>query len=188
MFPASLAQKDLLGGLQWDSESYLVGWCVNLAGHTCWLRWWWIHLQYRRPGFNPWVGKIPQRGKWQPTPVFLPGEFHGQRSLGGYGPWSWKESDWQNSATNTLTFIHCHLMRWCINLAGSLSWGPRRNEKRSSGELWASEFQGLVKSCDCTPGFLLTNWSKSFMSTPWNFLLYLGNQSVGMTSPSFCLP
>ena len=38
----------------------------------------------KRRGFNPWVGKIPWRRKWQPTPVFLPGEFHGQRSLVGY--------------------------------------------------------------------------------------------------------
>ena len=36
--------------------------------------------------FNPWVGKIPWRRAWQPTPVFLPGESHGQRSLVGYGP------------------------------------------------------------------------------------------------------
>ena len=36
-----------------------------------------------RPGFNPWVGKIPWRRKWQPTPAFLPGESHGQRSLEG---------------------------------------------------------------------------------------------------------
>ena len=35
---------------------------------------------------NPWVGKIPWRRKWQPTPVFLPGESHGQRSLAGYSP------------------------------------------------------------------------------------------------------
>ena len=40
----------------------------------------------RRPGFHPWVGKIPWRRKWQPTRVFLPGESHGQRSLAGYGP------------------------------------------------------------------------------------------------------
>ena len=44
-------------------------------------------------GFNLWVGKIPWRKKWQPTPVFLPGEFHGQRSLVGYSPWGHKESD-----------------------------------------------------------------------------------------------
>ena len=35
--------------------------------------------------------KIPLRRKWQPTPVFLPGEFHGQRNLAGYGPWGRKE-------------------------------------------------------------------------------------------------
>ena len=39
------------------------------------------NLHCRRPGFNSWVGKIPWRREWQPSPVFLPGEFHGQRSL-----------------------------------------------------------------------------------------------------------
>ena len=39
------------------------------------------------------VGKIPWRRKWQPTPVFLSGEFHGQRSLAGYSPRGRKESD-----------------------------------------------------------------------------------------------
>jgi len=39
-----------------------------------------------RLGFNPWVGKIPWRREWLPTPVFLPGEFHGQRSLPSYSP------------------------------------------------------------------------------------------------------
>ena len=39
----------------------------------------------RRQEFSPWIGKIPWRRKWQPTPVFLPGESHGQRSLAGYG-------------------------------------------------------------------------------------------------------
>ena len=47
----------------------------------------------RRHQFNPWVGKIPRRKEWLPTPVFLPGEFHGWRSLAGYSPWSCKESD-----------------------------------------------------------------------------------------------
>ena len=40
-----------------------------------------------------WVGKIPWRREWLPTPVFLPGEFHAQRSLLGYSPWNHKESD-----------------------------------------------------------------------------------------------
>ena len=43
------------------------------------------------PGFGPWVGKIPWRREWLPTPVFLPGEFHGQRSLVGYSPWGRKQ-------------------------------------------------------------------------------------------------
>ena len=43
--------------------------------------------------FNPWVGQIPWRRAWQPTPIFLPGESHGQRSLEGYSPWGHRESD-----------------------------------------------------------------------------------------------
>ena len=49
-------------------------------------------LQCRRSRFDPWVGKSPWRREWLPTPVFLPGEFHGQRSLVGYSPWGHKES------------------------------------------------------------------------------------------------
>ena len=49
--------------------------------------------QCGRCGFDLWVGKIPWRRKWQSTPVFLPGEFHGQRSLAGYSPWGHTESD-----------------------------------------------------------------------------------------------
>ena len=47
----------------------------------------------RRCGFDPWVGKILWRGKWQPTPVFLPGESHGQGSLVGCRLWGRTESD-----------------------------------------------------------------------------------------------
>ena len=50
-----------------------------------------IHLQCRRCGFNPWVGKIPWRRIWQSTPVFLPGETHRQRSLMDYSPKGRKE-------------------------------------------------------------------------------------------------
>ena len=49
--------------------------------------------QFRRCRFDPWIGKIPLRRKWQPTPVFLPGKSHGQRSLVGYSPWGCKELD-----------------------------------------------------------------------------------------------
>ena len=46
-----------------------------------------------RDMFDPWVRKIPWKRAWQPTPVFLPGESHGQRSQAGYSPWGHKESD-----------------------------------------------------------------------------------------------
>ena len=57
-------------------------------GLPWWLKWSSVCLQCGRPGFNPWVRKIPWRRKWQPTPVLLPGKSHGQRS-----PWGGKESD-----------------------------------------------------------------------------------------------
>ena len=50
-------------------------------------------LPHGRPGFDPWVRKIPWRRKWQPTPVFLPGESHGQRRLERCSLWGHKELD-----------------------------------------------------------------------------------------------
>ena len=55
-------------------------------------------------GFNPWVGKVPWRRKWQSTPVLLLGKSYGQRSLVGYSPRGHKESD----TTERLHF-HFHL-------------------------------------------------------------------------------
>ena len=52
--------------------------------------------------FDSWVGKIPWRREWHSAPVFLPGEFHGQRSLVGYSPWDHKEPD----TTEQLRHIH----------------------------------------------------------------------------------
>ena len=45
------------------------------------------------PAFEPCIKKIPWSKKWQPTSVFVPGKFHGQRRLAGYSPWGHKESD-----------------------------------------------------------------------------------------------
>ena len=61
-----------------------------------------ICLQCRRPGLNPWVRKIPWKREWLPTPVFLPGEVHGQRSLVSYSHWGCRESD----KTEQLTLHH----------------------------------------------------------------------------------
>ena len=61
-------------------------------------------MQCRRPRFHPWVGKIPWRRERLPTPVFLPGEAHGHRSLAGCGPWSSQQVR-HNWVTDTFTFI-----------------------------------------------------------------------------------
>ena len=60
--------------------------------------------RHERCGFDPWVGKIPWRKKWQRTPVFLLGESYGQRSLAGYSPWDRKESD----VTEVTEHAHMH--------------------------------------------------------------------------------
>ena len=52
--------------------------------------------------FNPWIGRIPWRREQQPTPLFLPGEFHAQSSLVGYSPWGRKESDTTEADTLVL--------------------------------------------------------------------------------------
>ena len=56
--------------------------------------------QCGRPGFDPWVGKIPWRREWLPTPVFWPGEFHGL-----YSPWGLKESDMTAQPSRHYVFV-----------------------------------------------------------------------------------
>ena len=49
-------------------------------------------------GSIPGLGRFPWRKEWLPTPVFLPGEFHGQRNLAGYSPWGRKELNMTNTS------------------------------------------------------------------------------------------
>ena len=62
-----------------------------------------ICLLCRRHRLCPWVGEIPWRRAWQPTPVFLPGKSHRERSLAGYSPWGCKESHRTELLTFTFT-------------------------------------------------------------------------------------
>ena len=65
--------------------------------------------RHKRFRFNPWVRKIPWSRKRQPTPVFLPGESHGPRSLVSYSPWDQKESD------SAEWLMLCHrLLKYCL--------------------------------------------------------------------------
>ena len=94
-------------------------------GLSWWLRQQRICLQYRRHRFDPWVRKIPWRMEWQPTSLFLPGEFHGQRNLAGYSPWvakSWTQlSDWH---FHFLSFIHTHTHTHTYICNSYLHWLP----------------------------------------------------------------
>ena len=75
----------------WVPDCYKVTSAV--LGLPWWLRQGSVCMQCGSPGFYPWVGKIPWRRKWHPTPVLLPEKFHGWRNLVGYSPWGHKESD-----------------------------------------------------------------------------------------------
>ena len=66
--------------------------------------------------FNPWVGKIPWRSKWLPSPVFLMGKFQGQRKLVGYSPWGCKELD----MTEPLNIHHTPECNECTTLVGDV--------------------------------------------------------------------
>ena len=80
-------------------KKFLPQWTENIALYlrlikeacykesTCQFRW------HRSCRFDPWVRKVPWNRKWQPAPVLLPGESHGQRDLVGYSPWDHKELD-----------------------------------------------------------------------------------------------
>ena len=74
-----------------------------------WIIWWRISLQCRRPGFDPWVGKIPWRRAWQPTPVFLPEESPWSEEPGElyivYGVTK-SQTQWVTKHTYIHTFIH----------------------------------------------------------------------------------
>ena len=64
----------------------------------------------KRWGFDPWVRKSPWWRIWQPTPLFLPGKSHQQRSLAGYNPWGGKESD-TTEHPHTYTHIHSFIRK-----------------------------------------------------------------------------
>ena len=98
---------------------YIYNQMPHRLGLPWWLSRWRIHLHCRRCGFDPRVRKIPWRRKWQPTLVFLPGEFQGQRSLAGYSPQVHK------SQTRLITHTHAPqmLQKTCPIL--NFPWVPR---------------------------------------------------------------
>ena len=98
---------------------------------------------HKRFGFDPWIRMIPWRRKWQPTPVFLPGEFHEQRSMEGYSPWSRKESE--KLKLNLQYFGH---LMWRANsLEKTLMLGKIEGRRRS-GQQRMGWLDGIIDSVD----------------------------------------
>ena len=114
--------------------------------------------QSRRHGFNLWVGKIPPSRKWQCTLVFLPGKFHGQRSLGSYSPWSSKGLDTTEHA-HTHNIICVLTNELCPEFSITISWKT----------LWS---ENLRISCTLPiypPQFSLNSWNPLIIYRGYNF-------------------
>ena len=103
------------------------------------------NLQCRKHRFNPWARKISWRRKWQPTPVFLPGKCHGERSLVDYSPWGHRvRHDWARTHLYAL-YPHTVCGKWnSASLWSSLAafigssslTGKRGRTKLVKGRVW----------------------------------------------------
>ena len=104
----------------------------------------------QRHGFNRWVGKIPWRRKWQSTLVFLPGKFHGQRTLVGYSPWSCKESDMieqlstMHTHTRTHTCAHTHVCAHARTHVAILQYNSSLRSIKMHISIWHSKLTALA--------------------------------------------
>ena len=92
-----------------DPVPYLIVFSLHLRQSSQVVQWERIYLPalqtQETQSFDLWIRKIPWRRKWQPTPVFLPEKFHGQRSLAGYSPWGHKDSDTTECAHTLKTMV-----------------------------------------------------------------------------------
>ena len=90
----------------------------------------------RRCRFDPWVEKIPWRKKWQPTPVFLLGESHGQRSLAGHCPWGRKKirHSWAHTCMHTVRCVHWDWVRRGESSQGAGAQGQVRGHSDDTGK------------------------------------------------------
>ena len=150
---------------------HLLQWTHNLSRTLgIWLPWWLSNKEYCcqckrciRHRFSLWVGKIPWRRKWQPTPVSFSGKFHGQRSPVGYSPWGHKESNMTEhmyfwySLLNTALFLLVVLESSAVSSLG-LSPFP----KNTCSDIWFC--------------FLLSLARVSIWAIPWENKCGKGNE------------
>ena len=122
-------------------------------------------------GFNSWFGKIPWRRKWQPTPVFLPEESHGQRSPVGYSPKGRKELN-ITKVTRTWTYITQYV--WTSLVAQTVKHLPTKLETRVQSLGWEDL---LEKEMETHSNILA--WKIPWTEEPGRL------QSMGLQSPTW---
>ena len=117
--------------------------------------------------FNPWVGKIPWRREWQPTPLFLPGKSHGQRSLAGCsprGPKGSEKSDWLSTQTCAF-FTTCSLQQTDVQFVkGKNQHLLSKSANPQMGEAWLNYSPRLKWN---RPTNLICLWSPSPNNNVW---------------------
>ena len=121
---------------------------------------WWLRQQESTynagDSFDPWVRKIPWRRKWQLTPVFLPEEFHGQKSLAGYSPLGRRESD----TTERLTYCYMETVKSSL-IARS----------KGEGKDESAEHGGFLRQWNCSIGYYGGGYMSNICQNPWSVKL-----------------
>ena len=144
-------------------EFYLFYWVMLTCKYILpvpwwWLRWWRIRLRWRRPGVDPWAGKIPWRRGWQPTPVFLPGESPWTEEPGGLQSMGLQgvRDDWASNifpftfacSPNTYCVLgsvfldHTDLLRKCLpenwrQWASLVAQTVKESARHAAGRVWS---------------------------------------------------
>ena len=121
--------------------------------------------RHKRFRFDPWVRKIPWRRAWQPTPVSLPGESHGQRSLADYSPWVTKsQTRLKQLSMHAPLLLHISTS-WYIEKMETFIWYTQVNWTNSGASIWS-----LVHPWFRTSLFVAVVYLPScvwFFATPW---------------------
>ena len=149
----------------------------------------------KRCRLDPWVRKIPWSRKWQPTPIFLPGESHGQRSLVGYIPWGHKELDMIEVTYHSLTCGGVNIPNQCSGLTVfSLEKAMAPHFSTLAWKIpWTEHPGGLQSMGSWRVGhnwvtslwlFIFMHWRRKWQPTP----VFLPGESQGRGSLVGCRP
>ena len=122
----------------------------------------------RRPRFNPWIGKIPCSRKWQPTPAYLPGKSHGQRSLAGYSPWVHRQTGLSDFHFTSYMYIYIYI--WTI-LSNYFIYSNKEKHLFVHCTIFKSHYCYSISDIYCSAGCKV--WSRPFLKTFIEFVTIL---------------